>query len=285
MQIWNPYCRDGGVAFPSRCPATGSGSLATGGLFTNAIIPEDHPAFNDVARNITSFWPTTTVSGRQFAGNEDGERNTFDTSRTIDYADMYTFKAEHKFTDNWSLSGMYLYNKTDEPAFDYIGPTNPRDDFFFSGATWYLERRPHVAVFNNTNILNDTTVLTTRYGWTTWLDNTIPGVFEGGPAGLGFGLQLHQRHRRVPGRPSSQRRLQGQHRLPGHREEREDAGPAVEGALCHQRGALSAGRQPHVQGRGRLPRAGHRHADPRANGRDFPFRRELLDGPRRRWRP
>ncbi len=183
VRIWNPFCRDG--VTNTRCPATGSGSLATP-EFTGAVIPAGHPALSPAAANITSFWPTTTISGAAFDGNEDGQPNAKDSSRTIDLADMYSIKAEHKFSDNWSLSGMYLYNKTDEPAFDYIGPTNPRDDFFFSGATWYLERRPHVLVFNNTNILNDTTVLTTRYGWTTWLDNTIPGEFPGGPAALGF---------------------------------------------------------------------------------------------------
>ena len=184
VQIWNPFCRDGVAS--ARCPDFGSGSLATNGLFTGAIIPAGHPALSPAAAAITAQWPTNTVSGRAFAGNEDGKRNAFDTARTVDEADMYTIKVEHKFTDNWSLSGMYLYNKTNEPAFDYIGPTNPRDDFFFEDATWFLERRPHVLVFNNTNILNDTTVLTTRYGWTTWLDNTIPGEFPGGPSALGF---------------------------------------------------------------------------------------------------
>ena len=29
---------------------------------------------------------------------------------------MFTLKAEHKFTDTWSLSGLYIYNKTDEPG-------------------------------------------------------------------------------------------------------------------------------------------------------------------------
>ena len=41
VRIFNPYCRDG-VA-NANCPATGTGSLATGGEFTNAIIPADAP--------------------------------------------------------------------------------------------------------------------------------------------------------------------------------------------------------------------------------------------------
>ena len=184
VQIWNPYCREGAN---SRCPATGSGSVATGGLFTGAVIPAGHAALSPAAKNMTAHWPTKTVSGSSYnASQEDGQQNVSDTSRTIDLADMYTFKVEHKFTDSWSLSGMYIYNKTDEPSYSYILPGIAKDDYFSSSGAWYLERRPHVLVFNNTNIINDTTVLTTRYGWTTWLDATTPGFVEGGPSGLGF---------------------------------------------------------------------------------------------------
>src|SRR5215213_4618384 len=44
VQIYNPYCR-GGVA-NAKCLASGTGSLATGGLFTGGIIPRTHPAAN-----------------------------------------------------------------------------------------------------------------------------------------------------------------------------------------------------------------------------------------------
>jgi hypothetical protein len=53
---------------------------------------------------------------------------------------------------------------------------------------WFgpLRRRPHVLVFNNTNILNDTTVLTLRYGWTTWQDSCDKQEFSPGIQSLGF---------------------------------------------------------------------------------------------------
>ena len=184
VQIWNPFCREGANA---RCPATGSGSLATNGLFTNAIIPQDHPAASPVAFAIAQFWPTSTGAGLGFTANDDGLPNAIGTSIPIDRADMWSFKAEHKFTDNWSLSGMYIYNATDEPSNTFIWPeANADENFFNRGDAWFLKRRPHVLVFNNTNILNDTTVMTVRYGWTTWLDNTGPGNFPGGAASLGF---------------------------------------------------------------------------------------------------
>ena len=184
VQIWNPFCRGGANA---RCPAMGTGSVATNGLFTNAIIPQDHPAASPAAFAISQFWPTSTGAGLGFTANDDGLDNAIGTSIPIDRADMWSFKAEHKFTDNWSLSGMYIYNATDEPSNTFIGPEANADlNFFDFDNAWFLKRRPHVLVFNNTNVVNDTTVLTFRFGWTTWQDSTAPGNFPGGPASLGF---------------------------------------------------------------------------------------------------
>ena len=49
-----------------------------------------------------------------------------------------------------------------------------------------LRRRPHIAVANNTNILNDTTVLTLRYGFSTWGDSCDKQPFSPGIGTLGF---------------------------------------------------------------------------------------------------
>src|SRR6185295_15479476 len=178
----NPWCRSG-VA-NSRCPATGTGSIATGGLFTGAIIPLTHPAVNPVGLNILKLWPTETIIGNM-AQNEDGNPNATGTGFLRDKAQMYTFKGEHKFSDAWSLSGLYIYNKTDEP-----GTTLMKEDKMFMAdqQQWFgpLRRRPHVLVFNNTNIINDTTVLTLRYGWTTWQDSCDSQPFSAGQQSLGF---------------------------------------------------------------------------------------------------
>jgi hypothetical protein len=183
--LFNPWCR-GGVA-SARCPATGTGSIATGGLFTNAIIPLTHPAVSQVGLNILKLWPTETING-PMASNEDGNTNANGTAFIVDKAQMYTFKGEHKFTNNWSLSGLYIYNKTDEPGSEIM-----KEDklFMADGATsgqyfGPLRRRPHVLVFNNTNVLNNTTVFTLRYGWTTWQDSCDPHPFSQGLQSLGF---------------------------------------------------------------------------------------------------
>jgi hypothetical protein len=180
--LYNPWCR-GGVA-NARCPATGTGSIATGGLFTNAMIPLTHPAVSQVGLNILKLWPADTING-PMASNEDGNTNARGTAFIVDKALMWTFKAEHKFTDKWSLSALYIYNKTDEPGSTIMKP----DKLFMADQDqWFgpLRRRPHVLAINNTNILNDTTVLTLRYGWTTWQDSCDKQAFSPGLQSLGF---------------------------------------------------------------------------------------------------
>ena len=106
VRIFNPYCRGGSVN--ARCPATGTGSIATGGEFTGAIIPRTHPAANPVAFKMAGYWPTPAQP------NENSLPNDNITQTVQDVGDMWTIKGEHKFTDNWSLSGLYVYNRTIE---------------------------------------------------------------------------------------------------------------------------------------------------------------------------
>src|SRR5438445_13087749 len=61
VRLFNPWCR-GGVP-NSRCLATGTGSIATNGEFTGAIIPLSHPAVSQTGLNILKIWPTDTIQG------------------------------------------------------------------------------------------------------------------------------------------------------------------------------------------------------------------------------
>ncbi len=180
--LYNPWCR-GGVA-NARCPATGTGSIATGGLFTNAIIPLSHPAVSQVGLNIMKLWPTDTIQG-PMAQNEDGNPNAIGTARIVDQADMFTVKVEHKFTTNSSLSGLYIYNRTNEPGSTIM---NTDKLFMADQDQWFgpLRRRPHVLVLNSTNVLSDRTVLTMRYGFSTWQDSCDKQAFSPGLQSLGF---------------------------------------------------------------------------------------------------
>ncbi len=184
VRIFNPFCRGGVVS--ARCPATGTGSLETGGEFLGGVVPLNHPAVNPVALKILSYWPEKTVNGLDLAPNEDMNPNALDSSRTVDRADMWTLKVEHKFTDRWSLSALYIWNHTDEPGKSNImAPQNVKKNFFSADA-WNLVRTPQVLVFNSTHVLSDATVLTARFGWTRWADGYRPAAFEEGVASLGF---------------------------------------------------------------------------------------------------
>ncbi len=180
--LYNPWCRGGTTN--ARCPATGTGSIATGGLFTGALIPLTHPAVSQTGLNILKLWPTDTING-PMAQNSDGNTNANGTAFVVDKAIMWTFKAEHKFTDKSSLSGLYIYNRTDEPGSTIM---NADKLFMADQDQWFgpLRRRPHVLTLNSTNVLNNTTVLSLRYGFSTWQDSCDAQPFTPGLQTLGF---------------------------------------------------------------------------------------------------
>jgi hypothetical protein len=181
VRIFNPYCR-AGIA-TAKCPATGTGSLATGGEFTGAVIPRNHPAANPVAFKMAGYWP------EPYASNEDSLANVNTTINLPDFADMFTIKGEHKFNDRSSLSGLFIYNQTKEPA---ASPVPDPLSFLEQGANWLI-RHPKVFVLNNTNVLSDSTVVSLRYGYTVFPDGRNcrggspgKGCFTDGLASLGF---------------------------------------------------------------------------------------------------
>jgi hypothetical protein len=181
VRIFNPYCRDG-VA-NAKCPATGTGSLATGGEFLNAVIPQSHPAANPVAFKMASYWPAP------LSANENSLANVNKTINLPDFADMFTIKGEHKFTNSSSLSGVFIYNQTKEHG----GGAVPDDISFMEQAANWLIRHPKVFVLNNTNVLSDTMVASFRYGFTVFPDgrncrggSVGQGCFANGIASLGF---------------------------------------------------------------------------------------------------
>lgn len=181
--IYNPYCR-GGVA-NAKCPATGTGSIATGGLFTDAIIPLTHPAVNPVGLAILNAYPTSVLNG-SLNGNEDNNPNAIGVSPIAATARQFATKGEVKLTDRWSITGDYIYGKSDEPGSTIF----PSGSLFLAGDQGEffgpLRRRNHVVVINNTNVLNDTTVLTLRYGFSTWKDSCDSQLFSPGLQALGF---------------------------------------------------------------------------------------------------
>ena len=98
----------------------------------------------------------------------------------------YTGKIEHKFTDKVSLSGFYLYNRSNEPCANYFGTADQNDPNRFADPNDYLlVRRPKILALNNTWVLNDSSVMALRFGMTRFPDsNTLSIPFD--PSALGF---------------------------------------------------------------------------------------------------
>jgi hypothetical protein len=97
----------------------------------------------------------------------------------------YTIKIEHKLTDRVSVSGFYLYNRTNEPDADYFEPGLNGPNRFADPNDYLLKRRPQIIAVNGTSTLSNNSVLALRFGWTRFPDNnTMTADFD--PATLGF---------------------------------------------------------------------------------------------------
>ena len=146
--------------------------------FPGNIIPIDR--INPVAAAITGYLPLPDV---------DIDNGTNNYTRTAEinnkFQQEYTFKAEHKFSDNVSLTGFYLYNRTDEPDADYFEVGLNGATRFADPNDYLLKRRPQILALNNTWVLSNDSVLALRYGWTSFVDNNTMTIgFD--PAELGF---------------------------------------------------------------------------------------------------
>ena len=141
----------------------------TGQQFTGNVIPANR--IDPVGAKLVSFFPLPNGSGYL--------NNTSVTSTLKDRADQQTFKLDHSLTETWKMSGFYAHYGSREPEADYYGNiANPNGYLLF--------RNVHALAVNNIISLSPTTVLSLRYGYNRFGDNTttISAGFD--PAQLGF---------------------------------------------------------------------------------------------------
>jgi hypothetical protein len=147
--------------------------------FAGNIIPAGR--INQVAANMLKYLPLPDT---------DVDNGTTNYNRTSliksKWTQEYTVKMEHKFTDKVSLTGFYLYNRSNEPCQNYFGSADQNDPNRFADPLDYiLVRRPKILALNNTNVLSDSSVLSLRFGTTRFPDNnTLSLPFD--PSTLGF---------------------------------------------------------------------------------------------------
>jgi hypothetical protein len=144
--------------------------------FPGNIIPKGR--INSVAAQLLQYFPTPDPGT--------GSVNNFVRTAILhNKADQVTTKIDHKLSDIWNVSGMYLWQTTTEPAGAYYGGSvaEPADG--------YLNRPVNIITLNSTYIPTRNSVLAVRYGFTRFGDNQIsPSTGNFDPSTLGFAPQF-----------------------------------------------------------------------------------------------
>jgi len=133
--------------------------------FLNNQIPQGR--INPVTRAMLQYLPLPDT-------NVDNGSNNYNRTSLINnnFETEIALKVEHKFTDKVSLTGFYLYNRTNEPCQNYFGTADQNDpNRFADPGDYILQRRPQVLALNNTWVLNDKSVMALRFGITRFPDN------------------------------------------------------------------------------------------------------------------
>ena len=137
----------------------------TGQPFPGNIIPATR--INPVGQALMNYFPKPS--------NEvDGGTSNFSMTDLLpNKAYQFTTKIDHHFNSAVSMSGFVLRQVTHEANSNY----NPENKFV--GASYQLDRVINTFVFNNTYVLNDSTVLTLRGGFNNFDDNyNLPFEFD-----------------------------------------------------------------------------------------------------------
>jgi trimeric autotransporter adhesin len=127
--------------------------------FPGNIVPRER--FNIVGVNILTDYPLPNVNP-EF---DNGRPNYITEDTPNNLGQQVSLKLDHQFTRNVGLTGLYLHQYTEEPRLGFF-----HDAPYMQGGQ---NNRPiHVAVLNNTYIMNASTVMTLRAGLNTFDDIT-----------------------------------------------------------------------------------------------------------------
>jgi hypothetical protein len=128
---------------------------------------------NQVGQRIANIMPKPTDE----VSNQNA--NYFNDNPTKDEALQWSAKMDHKFTDNLSLSALYVWARTGENGDCWYNSD------LFACPMFRLDRKVHLVGLNNNYVLNNSTVLSLRFGWNRFDDsNSLPHTFD--PTELGF---------------------------------------------------------------------------------------------------
>jgi len=189
----NISTRNGSLLLPTQAERNGDFSATTNASgqritiydplthqpFPNNVIPQGR--INPIAQKMLSYVPLPQT-------NIDNGNTNYNAVAQIDdyFQQEYTAKIEHKFSDKVSLTGFYLYNRTNEPCSNYFEPGLNGPNRFADPNDYLLKRRPQILAINNTWIPSNNSTLALRFGWTRFVDNSTQTI-DFDPAMLGFG--------------------------------------------------------------------------------------------------
>jgi len=116
---------------------------------------------NAVGANLAKYLPLPNVNPTI----DNGTSNDVAQNTPNNLGQQFAGKIDHHFNSSVALSGVYVYQYTEEPAVSFF----PDAPFAQGGQN---NRPVHVAVVNNTYVMNSSTVLTLRGGFNTFDDIT-----------------------------------------------------------------------------------------------------------------
>src|SRR5690606_35602572 len=135
--------------------------------FPGNIIPAHR--INPVGRALVDALPLPTVNPDIDNGNVNAPAQDIVESK----AQQTSIKLDHHFNNSVSLSGVYLYQSSSEPANNFYHEAP------YAAPSYQLDRVINVLVLNNTYIVNPTTVATFRFGMNTFDDDySLPFPFD-----------------------------------------------------------------------------------------------------------
>src|SRR4051812_43756090 len=127
--------------------------------FTGNRIPANR--INPVGANMAKYLPLPNVN----VAVDNGSPNYVAQNTPKNLGQQFGGKVDHHFNSRVALSGVYVYQYTEEPAVSFF----PDAPFAQGGQN---NRPVHVGVLNNTYVVNSSTVLTLRGGFNTFDDIT-----------------------------------------------------------------------------------------------------------------
>ncbi|HEX9000088.1 MAG TPA: carboxypeptidase-like regulatory domain-containing protein, partial [Blastocatellia bacterium] len=139
----------------------------TGQPFAGNIIPANR--LDPVGARLVTFFPQP----------RNGQGRFVETSILNDRADQQTIKLDHEVTRNYKVSAFYAHYGSREPFANYYNnAANPNGIL--------LARGVHALALNNIFTLSPTTLLSVRYGYNTFDNNSAAGSAGFDVASLGF---------------------------------------------------------------------------------------------------